>query len=1098
MTPLRRFPPRAFLVLALALCAWVAPVSPLNITDLRCEYRENPEGLDARAPRFSWVLRGNGRGRAQIAYQIQVSSSAAFLARSNGDLWDTGRVPSDETVQIVYAGKPLSSRAVAFWRVRVWDENGRPTAWSKPGFWSMGLLDARDWQARWIGGSRDPDEAKPDGRRSPRNGFHSGIASDAAENKWVAINLGGLKSIDAVRLFPARPFNWLSDTPGFLFPLRFRIEAARSPDFSDAQTVADQTQSDVAPPGTNALTCRFASVEARYVRLIVTRLRRRDENHYGAALAELQVLGGGENLARGAPVTASDSIEEGGWSKEYLVDGLLISDLPRGAFAPAPAAMLRKTFVIDAPVRRATVYVTALGLYELRCNGRRVGDHLLAPEWTDYRKRIQYQTFDVTGLLRPGRNALGAMLAEGWYAGPLMLYGPGAYGSRPKFLLQLEIERTDGRMEYVATDSSWRRSPDGPIRSAGLYNGETYDARRETPGWDRAGFDDAAWLSAPERGPEPGRLVWQPNEPIRVIQELKPVRLTQPKPGLYLFDLGQNMAGWCRLKLRGTAGRPVTLRYAEVLDDTGALYTANLRHAAQTDTYIPKNGAAAVFEPRFTYHGFRYVEVAGLARPPAPDALTGRVFCSSAPEAGRFASSSPLINQLMGNISWTERANLMGVPTDCPQRDERFGWMGDIQVFAQTAIFNLNLAAFLGKWVRDIRDDQSADGRFPDFAPHPGDPDKQNSGAPAWADAGVIIPWAMYENYADKRALAEQFESATRWVNFIQERNPDLIWSIARGGDYNDWLNGDTLIHPGWPRTGGAVPPDVLATAFFAHSAEITAKMAAVLGRGEEARRFEELFSRIKAAFNARFVRPDGLVTGDTQAGYALALHFGLLPEALRPAALRHLLDALRRYNGHLSTGIQTTPRLMLELSRGNQHKEAWRLVNLRDFPSWGMMIDNGATTVWERWDGYVKGRGFQNPEMNSFNHWALGAVGEWVWRELAGFNPDETAPGYKHFFIHPRPAPGLNWVRSEYRSIRGAITSNWRVGHGFLTLEVIIPPNTTATVFVPASDPRSVRERGRSAQTANGVEFLGASEEAAVFRLKSGAYSFTAPFPTP
>ena len=576
-----------------------------------------------------------------------------------------------------------------------------------------------------------------------------------------------------------------------------------------------------------------------------------------------------------------------------------------------------------------------------------------------------------------------------------------------------------------------------------------------------------------------------------------PVKLTEPVPGTYVFDLGQNMVGFCRIKVQGKAGQAITMRHAEMLNDDGTLYTANLRGAPQVDRYIPSRDGQITFEPHFTYHGFRFVELTGLAAPPTlaganvDSPLLGRVFHSTSPDTGTFECSDPSLTQLMHNIVWTQRANLMSTPTDCPQRDERFGWMGDIQAFSQTAIFNMDMAAFFTKFAQDVRDDQAADGRFPDFAPHPGDPNETFSGVPAWGDAGTIVPWRAYQNYADERLLAKHFGAARRWVDYIHKQNPDLIWTNGRGNDYNDWLNGNWVRQTGWPTQGGAVPNEVFATAFFAHSTEIVAKMARVTDRRAEARRYRDLFDRIKAAFNERFVDPNGQIEGDTQAGYALALSFDLLPEPLRPKAMQHLLEGIDRYNGHLSTGIQTSHRAMLELSRYGHDDVAWALLTNRTFPSWLYMIDNGATTIWERWDGYVKGRGFQNPGMNSLNHWAFGAVGEWMWRHIIGLNPDETQPGWKHFTIAPHPGGGLTWAKGRYESIRGPIASAWRIEDQRLSLRVTVPANTTATVIVPTSKP----EEPLAADTAAGVTFLRLQDRARVYRVDSGRYEFDAPW---
>jgi len=1076
-----------FVCLAVVAGSLISKGSDLNALRLRCEYLSNPIGIDVAAPRFSWTLKSDERGQKQTAYQVVVASTEERLATDVGDLWDSGKVASDRTLQVDYAGRALTSRQRCCWKVRAWDKDGQPSPWSEVAMWRMGLLQPTDWgAARWIA-FRAPVEPV-----LAHNGYHSALAASADTAKWVAVDLGTARSIDAVRLFPTRPYDWKPDTPGFLFPVRFKIETALKADFSDAATAVDQTGADVANPGTNAPTYAFDARTARFVRLTVTRLACRDKGNCGFTLAEMQILSGRTNAAQGTAVTAFDAIESGGWGKARLTDGRVLPEKGNGATSP-PATMLRKEFAVNGAIRRATVSVTGLGTYELRIYGQRVGDHLLAPEWTRASKRIQYQTYDITSLLREGANAVGAQLCGGWWSGPLMAM-PSVSAPQYCLLMRMDIERTDGTVQTVVSDGSWQATDSGPIRRAEIYYGETYDATKEQLGWDAPGFSARDWIAAQTlvcpKGAENARLVAQPNEPIRVTQELRPVKMTEPKPGVFVFDMGQNMVGWCRLKADAPAGTPVTVRYAEMLNDDGTLYTANLRGAAQVNAYIWRGGEAAL-EPHFTYHGFRYAEVTGLPQRPAADAVIGRVFHSDAPATGTFSCSDERLTKIMRCVEWTQNANLMSAPTDCPQRTEREGWMGDILAFSQTAIFNRDMAGFFTKWIPDIRDSQADDGRYPDVAPHVADPNTGFSGVPAWGDAGTVVPWRMYQNYADTRILEQHFESAKRWVEFIRRNNPNLLWLKNRGNDYGDWLNGDTLILDGYPRGISAMPKEVFATAFFAHSAEIVAKMAKVLGRTEDAAAYGALFGSIKAAFNQAYVSDDGRIRGNTQAGYALALNFNLLDDARRSQAMAHLLEAIHAYKDHPSTGIHATHRMMIELSNNGRHDEACRLINLRTVPSWGYMVDMDATTIWERWDGYVKGRGFQNPGMNSFNHWAFGSVGEWIWRDLVGINPDEAQPGFKHFVIRPRPGGGLAWMKGRYDSIRGPIVSEWSLRSGAFDLTVGVPPNATATVFVPAKDAASVTEGGAFAAHAKGVSFLRMEDGCAVYVVESGRYVF-------
>ena len=664
---------------------------------------------------------------------------------------------------------------------------------------------------------------------------------------------------------------------------------------------------------------------------------------------------------------------------------------------------------------------------------------------------MQYQVFDVTRLLRTGRNTLVATLAPGWYAGRIGLLGDkNHYGQCLRFRARLYADETP----VVHTDGHWEYADRLPIASADILDGEHHDARVK-PVWKPAIAD--SW-------PSSGPLVAQPNEPVRVTQELRPVSSNRRGRDQFIVDLGQNMVGSVRLRLRERRGQRVQLRYAEVLNADGSLYRDNLRGALATDSYICRGGGTEVFEPRFTYHGFRYVEITGVTRAPE---VVGRVFHSDAPATGTFECSSPLLNNIMAAIQWTQRGNLIGIPTDCPQRDERLGWMGDIQVFSQTAIFNMDMAAFFTKFCRDMRDGQTQDGRFPDFAPIPHGAASRFAGNPGWADAGVIVPWRCWVNYADRRLLAEQFDAMCRYIDWVDSLSPDHFWRDFHQLTpltYGDWLNSDTFQKlADFPKGKGQCPKDVYATAFFAYSTGLLAKMARILGKKTH---HDRLARQIRAAFNRAFVARDGRIKGDTQAGYALALHFDLLPARLRPLAARHLLAAMQPFGGHLSTGIQSTVRAMLELTRWGYADIAYDLINKTTIPSWGYMVEHGGTTIWERWDGFVEGRGYQNPGMNSFNHYAIGAVGEWMYRVILGLNPDENAPGWKHFHVRPMPGGGLTWARGEYRSIRGPIRVAWELTAGRFTLDVTVPPNTTATVELPGQPPRRVRA-GRHVLTA-------------------------------
>jgi len=1067
------------------------------VKKLRCEYRLNPLGIDVTNPRLSWITESNRRNWTQTAYQILVATSPENLAQDKGNLWDTGKVSSDESVHIVYAGQPLKSKMLCYWKVRVWGGKGQAAQWSEPANWSMGLLNESDWEAKWIG-----DKAEvPDKKRLPFNGYHSQLSDTPDLQKWIIIDMGKSQTIDTIKLYPAYPFHF-RDRPGFMFPVRFRTDVSDQADFAEFKTIIDPSTSDLPNPKETVWSQQFEPVHTRFVRLMVTRLGKRNDGKFGLALAEIELLNQGKNLALGQKVQACEPAYHK-WSIEKLVDGITKTEKIGDPRIP-PSPLLRSSFNIEGDIRRATVYVTSLGYYEIHINGKRVGDHVLAPEWTNYHKRLQYQNYDVTKLLEPGENAVGATLGDGWYAGRL---GPvkwtpeyprrGGYGLNRRLLFQLVIEKSDGATQTIASDDSWKIYPDGPIRSADNFLGEIYDARKEQLAWDKPGFDDSAWQAVSVDSSIEMHLVAQVNEPIRIVEKLKPITITEPKPGVYIFDFGQNMVGWCNVKVDGPKGIVITLRHGEMLYPDGTLYTDNLNSATQIYKLILDGKEPRVFEPHFTYYGFRYAELTGLKQKPSMDMLTGLVIASDTPQTGTFDCSNAMLNKLFSNIIWTQRGNMHSVPTDCPQRDERLGWMGDAQVFSQTAIFNMDMAAFFTKWITDIRDAQASDGQFPDFAPHPYEPNMPTMivNNPGWADAGVIVPWRLYQNYVDKEIQQQHYESAKRFINSIKKNNPDLIWKNNTGTFiYGDWLNGDTLIAEGYPKKGGQVPNDVYATAFFAYSTRILSQMADVLSYDEDADRYAHLAENIRAAFNENFVDADCRIKGDTQAGYALALHFDLLAPELRPKAVQHMVEEIKRYDERMSTGFQSTYRMMLELTRWGYNDLAYKLVESTRFPSWGYSIEQGATTIWERWDGYVGGRGFQDPRMNSFNHYAIGAVGEWIYRTILGINPDDRSPGYKHFSIHPQPGGTLKWAKGSYDSIHGRIAVEWNIQDGRFELDVTIPANTTATIYTPAQKPEEVTESGKPAIKANGVSFIKAEDGNAIYKITSGRYKFKSP----
>jgi alpha-L-rhamnosidase len=732
---------------------------------------------------------------------------------------------------------------------------------------------------------------------------------------------------------------------------------------------------------------------------------------------------------------------------------------------------------------RARLYATARGVYEPRLNGERVGDLELAPGWTEYRRRIQYQTYDVTGLLRDGGNVLAAVVADGWWSG-YVGFDPRRpalhYGTAPAFLAQLVLDFADGSRRVVATDPAWSEGP-GEIAMADLLMGEYIDARRRVPGWDTgsgtvAGFRPVAVLDT-----DPGPLVAEPDHPVRVTREVAPVALHRKDDGRIVVDFGQNLVGRVRLTVRDAgAGDRIVLRHAEMLTADGEPYLENLRRAEATDVVVTAGAGVETFEPRFTFHGFRYAEIAGHRSGLAPEDVMARVIHSDTPWTGSFSSSDPTLNQLQSNITWSQRGNFVSIPTDCPQRDERLGWLADAHVFAPTASRNADVAAFFARWMRDVVDGQDGGGAFRDVAPLAA---LDREAAPAWGDGGVVIPWHLWRTYGDREVLSRCFGPMAAWVAHIRRHNPDLVWRHRTGNSYGDWL-----------QVEAETPRDLLATAYFARSAQITADAAAVLGLDDAEHR--ELHAAVRAAFVDEFVCADGTVQGETQTGYLLALGFGLMPEHLVPAAVEHLTADIRRRGDRLTTGFVGVGLLCPVLTDHDRADVAYALLHQDEYPSWGYSIRHGATTVWERWDGWTDRAGFQSAAMNSFNHYSLGSVGDWLFGRVAGIDQTADSVAYRELLLRPTPGGRLRWARAEQETARGTVACGWSLARDRLTVTVAVPPGSTALLRIPTRDAGSVTEAGEPAADRPGVVAVTPAAAGVTLRLASGRYSFDAAAP--
>ncbi len=1152
-----------------------APAVPLlTPTYLRCEYRQTPLGIGERKPRLSWQLVSENpaeRGQEQAAYEILVSRTKEEIAADRGGLWSSGKVVSSQTSQIEYDGKQLNSRQECWWKVRSYNHAGQPGPWSEPARWTVGLLRASDWTADWIGF----DEYEINGVRTAQDAPL--IRFDGL--KWTRVP-HGLWKFNNVTWESAPGTAPAAGSPKVYFRRRFHIPPGRpirratfllTCDDSatiyinghpsgrafrwELATLADITAHIT--PGWNA-GCIEISQQDGYPpsaqgRIVV-------EFSHG----ELQIIpvDATWKTALTAPGEwQSPDFDDSHWPAAEEMNQPLWGTPSQAGYSYTPARYLRTEFRLDEPVKRATLYATALGLYAVRINGRQVAEDFLTPGWTDYHKRVYYQTYDVTGLLLQGHNAIGAILGDGWFAGNIGFSGRRHYGGLPRIGLQLDIELADGSSHRVITDEKWTAAC-GPLRYNDIYAGCCMDSRIDIHGWDQPGFNAKGWSAAalglrsttgpapldvtttlrkavrdnmllatvsnslfgkdpapnspkvlkiwfaigskdhvvvvPENqevaigqpnkqlhiiraiylpagtkatGPNP-RIQAAPADPVRVTQTLSARVLTEPQPGLHTYDMGQNMVGWVRMKVSGQPGQKIVIRHGEMKNPDGTIYTSNLRGAMATDIYYLKGGEE-LLEPMFTFHGFRYVEVRGLSASPKLTDLEGVVIHSHFRRTGHFTSSSPAINQLYSNIVWSQRGNHVSIPTDCPQRDERLGWTGDTQFFIPTGVMNFDVSAFFTSWLVTLcQDSQSANGSFADVAPSVWG----NNGVTAWGDAALICTHQIYRTYGDTRIIRRHYAAMRRYFKYPASLTRNGIMT-AQG--FGDWLN-----------MGGGASMQVIGTAYYAMLAGIMAEMASAIGQTSDADGFAQLHKQLKRSFASKLILPDGKIAQSSQTGFALAFTMGLVPDNLRPKAARQFAADIQHRDWHLATGFIGTPRLLPALNIAGRNDIAYKLLFQTSMPSWLYQVKTGgSTTMWERWNGWSKSSGFAPITMNSFNHYAFGAVGQYLYRNIAGIQDEQ--PGYRRILLCPVPGRGLAWARGEYESISGKIACGWKLRHGILTVDVEIPVNTTARLVLPSHTPDQVTEGGRPVDQASGVRLLARHRQSVEMDLQSGSYHF-------
>jgi alpha-L-rhamnosidase len=1071
------------LVFLLPFLAAAQGISPAN---LQCEAKSNPIGLSETSPRLGWqdvATVSGARGQYQAAYQIQVASSLLLLTNNQGDLWDTGQAATNQTAQIPYGGSTLASDEVCYWHVRVWDQNGQPSAWSSPAFWSMGMLTTGGWTAQWIG--RDD---------APAYG-----ATTFTQANWIWYPEGN-PSVSAP--VATRWFRKVFTVPAGVSVTQATATMTADNSFTlyvNGQAVLSGTswsqtyQTDISSllvAGTNVLA--VAAVNSGT-----------SPNPAGLIGAfDLKFSNGQTNSLQTDASWISANQLFSNWNQANFVPlGWAVADAmgaygisPWGSFVGSTktylaATQVRKDFNLSQQPSRAVLYVTGQGVVEPHLNGAKVGNDYFIPGNTDYAIRLYYKSYDVTSLLRQGSNTLGAMLGDGWYRGNIHSSAgdlQNCYGTKLRLLAELHLFYPAGTNQVIVSDPSWQAGF-GPILKSDEYSGEVYDARQEQAGWDSPGFTNAAWASVTTGAEHAPLLQAYPEEPVQSNQTLVPISITQPQPGAYVFNFGQNLTGWAGLQVSNQpAGSQITLNFGECVNADGTVYQGNLQIAAtspmQQDTYICKGGAVETWQPRFTFHGFQFVEVQGLAHAPTTNTVTAVVVHTALPEVGSFQCSNPLINQINSNMLWSLRDNFLDGPMGCPQRDERQFWCDGGVEGGRTAMFDMQAESFYSKWEQDIADSAArvtiAD--CAQLAPVIVSGAGDSHFSSGWQDAVVFVPYWVYRTYGDTRLAQRFYTNMVAHLNYYANHSSGFIGPV---GQYGDWEAVDT-----------STSFQLISTAFYARSASMMSEMAQALGKPSDAAAYGQLFTNICSAFQSNFVAGDGTVGSGSQACYAFALDFNLLTPSQCLLASNKLALAISVQGGHPSTGFEGTRPLLPALTSIGRSDLAYQMLEKTDYPSWGYWISLGATTMWEAWNAVTSGSVTNGSAPTlSLNHYNLGSCAEWFYRGILGI--DQLQPGFKKILISPQIGGGLTSAQGVYNSIQGPIASAWQLTNNMLTLNVTIPANTTAEIHVPTTNAAAITENGVLAINSPGVTYAGASNNAAIYTVGSGSYAFTSPF---
>ena len=1082
-------------VLALSGCHR-APQTPFCVTNLQVEYMTTPLGIDVAAPRFSWKMESDRYDQRQTAYRITLTEAATGAL-----VYDSEICPSALSVGVVYRGEALQPCTRYNWTVTVW--NAEEVSVSADSWFETGLMDSGWSQAQWIS-SGQPHFSKY------RSHYQIDFDLQDAGGRQAGFIFGWQDADNFVRLQLTATSAALFHTTDGVETKDFETPLSRFPSHMGVRVfgldyakgyrvwlIADNVPVNKEPVVIQPYPldvwkpyCRFNQVgfvqpegcEATFSNLTVT------ERVWHSTLYQ------------------SDA--------KYTVKGgetLLLSPAEESG-----APMLRRTFDVRKKLASARLYTTARGIYEYEVNGTRLGGDWFNPGSTDYRYRILYNTYDITPLLKPGFNAVGAMLGAGWYS-DFTGYATAwqdQFGTELSLLAKIVLTYTDGTEDVIVSDGSWKAFDGGPITSDSFQNGEDYDARRECNSWSDARYDDTDWhaVRVVEAPADSVAIQYFIGSPVQNHIVLQAVSVSEPQPGVFVYDMGQNMVGVPRIRLQGRSGQVITFRYGEMiypetvpedplppLTDSvyaaskGMAYNENYRGALATDHYICRGDRAEVFQPHFTFHGFRYIEIHGLEKALPLTSVEGLVLESVGDQTSGFETSDADVNRLYQNIVWGQRGNFLSIPTDCPQRDERMGWTGDAQVFVRTATYNMNVDPFFTRWFHSVRDIQGDDGSYCDFIPKVGMPpygSSKGGGAMGWMEVGIIVPWQLYLQYGDTRFIAEHYDSMVQYMDYLQHR---AVGDIQPGSGYGDWV---AVEHTNSPLTN---------TAYYGYDALLMSKMAAALGKYADEARYQALHERIKVAFNREFVGPDGItkesknvppynewVAGgadasfkaNTQTSYVVPLQAELFDDHNQPLAVRNLVDNVASHDYTLTTGFIGTPYLNLVLSKNGFDEVAYKLFEQRNFPSWLYPVLQGATTMWERWNSYTIKQGFGMVDMNSFNHYSFGAIQEWMFSYMLGIQPVEGDPGYHAFVLAPRPGGSFSFVKGHFDSVYGRIESGWQVTDDAVTFEFTVPANTTATLLLPVGEDDVVAVE-------KGAAHAVAQEMPGQYVLPSGHYRF-------